>query len=245
MKSYLFIFILLLFMVNVSAGEIGTFKLNEEMQITNYCQAGVCTFTTLESLEYPNGTITYPNATMTKNGQAYNYSFTPIDLGEYTFVTCGDSTIEVCDKDTFFVNLNGEANVSSIMIILLIFFVFLFLGYNQLNTKINYDKWYQSILTKYEGKNYIKVVYSAVGYNFIKNKMANYYFLGFPIIIILTDIIMSYNVNSLYSLFQNLIWIYSLGIALVAFSFFGQAQEFVRKIIDDATNNSWGVGDGK
>jgi hypothetical protein len=242
MKQFIFIFMLVIMLTTVSADFIGTFRVNEPMEITNYCQSGICTFTNLTSLEYPNGTIIYPNAIMTKNGQAYNYSFTPVDLGTYTFVSCGDSTIEVCDKDTFFVNFNGEDNSIATMIILLLFFMSLFACYHYLNSKMDYDKWYESILTKYESKNYVKLVLSAFGYNIIKNKIMIYYFIGFPIVIILTDIVMSYNINSLFVLFERLLLFYTIGGLVVVFSLFGQGQELIVKLIKDTTEMSWGIG---
>ncbi len=241
-RWYLLIFMLVILLTTtVSADFIGTFRINEEMQITNYCQSGVCTFTNLTSLEYPNGTIIYPNIEMTKNGQAYNYSFTPIDLGSYTFVSCGDSTVEVCDKDTFYVNFNGEDNSIATSIILLLFFVALFMGYYYLNDNINYDRWYKSILKKYENKNYVKLALSSIGYNLIKSKVNNYYFLGFPIVLILYDIIMSYNVNALFAVFEYVLFIYSLGIIMVAFLLFGEFQEFIVKALNDIQEMSWGL----
>jgi len=242
-KQLLLIFIFALTLSFISADYLGTFKVNEPMEITNYCNSGSCTYITLESIEYPNKTISYINMNMTKVGQTYNYSFTPTSLGTYYFVSCGDSTIDICDKDSFFVNFGGEEIPTSIMIILLIFFCLLFVGYYSLNGKINYDKWYDSISNKYQHRNFVKFVLSAIGYNFIKNKFSNYYFLGFPIIIILTDLILTYNINSLNILAENLIFVYSLGIIVVAITFIGLFQELIVKLIKDASDNSWGLND--
>lgn len=241
-RWYALVLVLVIMLTTVSADSIGTFRVNEEMQITNYCQSGVCTYTNLTSLEYPNGTITYPNAVMTQNGQAYNYSFTPTDLGTYTFVSCGDSTIEVCDKDTFFVNFNGESNSIATLIILLLFFMSLFMGYYYLNANINFDRWYNSILIQYQDKNYVKLVLTAIGYNIIKNKLLIYYFIGFPIILLLTEMVMSYNINMLFVLFENIVMVYSLASLVIVFSMFGQGQELIVKLLKDATELSWGIG---
>jgi len=240
-RELLFVFMLVILLTTVSADFLGTFQVDREMQITNYCNYGICTYINLTSLEYPNGTIEYLNIAMTKNGQAYNYSFTPTELGTYTFVTCGDPNVDICDKDTFNVNFNGEDNSIPTMIILLIFFVSLFMGYFYLNSKINYDKWYDAILIKYENKNYVKLILSSIGYNLIKNKLAVYYFLGFPVVLILTDIIMSYSINIFSSLFQYVIFVYSLGILVIAFSFFGQFQEFIMRMLKDFNSMSWGM----
>ncbi len=241
-KQVILILMMVLMLTTISAEFIGTFQLDEEMQITNYCQSGVCTYITLNSLEYPNGTIIYPNVNMTKNGQAYNYSFTPTIMGTHTITTCGDSIVDVCDKDNFFVNFNGEDNSIGTMIILLLFFSSLFIGYYYLNDNIDYDKWYNGILKKYENKNYVKLSFSAMGYHLIRNKAGNYYMLGFPVLLLITDMIMSYNINSLFTLAENIIFVYSLGIFYITFLFFGQAQELVIKLKDDIINMSWGIG---
>jgi len=240
-KIFLFVFIMVLVSLTISAEDIGTFKINEKMQITNYCNSGVCSYVNLQSLEFPNGTIIYPNISMTQNGQIFNYSFIPLDFGTYNFVTCGYSTQEVCDSDSFFVNFNGEKNSILTMMTLLLFFIGLFLGYYHLNSKINYDRWYDGILRKYENRNYVKLGLSSVGYNLIKNKVSSYYLLGFPIVLILVDLVLSNNIVSLVTLFKNLIFIYSLGIIMVAFLLLGQAQEFIRKVIDDSVKYQWGI----
>lgn len=240
-KRVLFVFMIVLLMTTISADYLGSKKIDEPMDITNYCRSGVCTYINLTSIEYPNGTIIYPNAAMTKNGQAYNYSFTPDQFGMHTFVSCGDSTIDVCDKDTFFVNLNGEENSVGIMIILLLFFSVLFMGYHKLNEKINYEKWHDGLMKKYEDKNYIKLVLSSVGYNLIKNKVGIYYVMGLPIMLVLANMIVDYQINILSDLIQNLLMVYMLGVIMIAFLFIGQAQEFVVGIIDDKARKSWGL----
>lgn len=112
-------------LAGVSATSIGTYKLNEPMQITNYCQVGTCTYMNLTSLQYPNGTLLNLNAAMTKNVQDFYYPFTPTETGEYTFTTCGDPSGVVCDKDTFEATPNGNSGTNNI----LLYIVILVLGY--------------------------------------------------------------------------------------------------------------------
>jgi len=150
--NYCLVFIFLFMFVLVSAENIGDYKVDEPMEITNYCQAGDCTHITLISLELPNGTVIYPGANMTKIGQAYNYSYTPNQIGQYTFITCGDSTIAVCDSDTFDSSYSGEKTFVGVNIILLLFFISILLGVVFLNRKMDYEKWYKKILKKYEHK---------------------------------------------------------------------------------------------
>lgn len=241
MKRYFFFLLMATFLITlVSADNIGTFKVNEPMEITNYCQAGVCTYITLVSLEYPNGTIIYPDTNMSKNEQAYNYSFTPTEIGEYTFVTCGDSTIAICDSDTFDTTYTGKDTFIGINIILLIFFSAILSGVIYLNRKINYEKWYKSILKKYEHKNYFKFITSMVGYNLIKNTFGIYYLIGFPIMIILTDIILTYNILPLIDIAEVTMFIYTWGVLLIGLMLGGQLQEFIVKLVEDIKNSNWG-----
>lgn len=133
-KKILFAILIGTFMFTfVSAGSIGSFKQYEEMQITNYCTDGTCTFMNLSSLELPNNTILYLNAEMTKNSQDFNYSYTPGLLGIYTFKTCGNpSGVIVCDSDTFDVTPSGNSGTDNIVffiLIILILYGITFIGF--------------------------------------------------------------------------------------------------------------------
>lgn len=239
-KQIFLVLILVLMVSLVGAESIGNYEANKEMQITNYCAIGSCTYVNLTSIEYPNGTIVHSNTAMTKNEQTYNYSFTPVDLGTYFFTTCGDSTLDTCDKDSFFVNFNGEDNAIAAMIAILIFFVFLLVGYYKLNSKINYERWYEGLVTKYQDRNIVKLSLGSMAYNFMKSKATNYYFIGLFIMIVLTDIILVYNIDSLTMLFENLLMVYTLGIMIVGYYLLGEFIEFVIKLKDDALKTSWG-----
>lgn len=121
-KKILFIFVcLFLFSLTiVSADSIGTFKVNRKMQITNYCSTSDCTYANLSSIQLPDGTLSYLNAEMTQNGYDFNYSYTPTQIGTYTFKTCsnpeGDS---LCESDTF--DVTGDGLKSSLGFYILVF----------------------------------------------------------------------------------------------------------------------------
>jgi hypothetical protein len=227
----------------VSADSIGdNYKIDEEMQITNYCQSGTCTYINLSSIEYPNGTITYLNSPMTQDGQTFNYSFTPDQVGKYFFITWGDPSIEVRDKDSFSVTYNGESNNdSSIYIMLLLFVCALIFGYYRISKEVNYEKWYKNILRKYEDKNYIKSNFSFVFYSLAKDSLLIYYSLVFIVIMLLSDIVFMFNVISLIPIIEKIVFLYSLGIIAVGFLFIGKAQEFIMKLIDDLKDANWGM----
>jgi len=119
--------ILGMFLISLVAAEsIGDFKQNEKMQITNYCKVASCTYMNLTSLTLPNNTILNINTLMTKDGQNFNYSYTPIELGTYTFNTCGNPGGElICDSDTFLVTPSGKSGADNmvffIVVILLLY----------------------------------------------------------------------------------------------------------------------------
>jgi len=112
--AVLFMFMLVVPMVSASGGttnseNIGFFKINTQFEITNYCQVGSCTYMNLTNLRYPNGTIEFINAAMTKDGQTFKYAYTPEVLGTYTFDTCGDPAGEyICNSDTFIITKTGN-----------------------------------------------------------------------------------------------------------------------------------------
>lgn len=121
MKKILTIFLFGIFLISLASAEsIGTFEQGKLMQITNYCNDGTCTYMNLTSLELPNGTILYLIAGMTKNIQDFNYSYTPMDLGTYTFKTCGNpSGNVVCDNDEFLVTPSGNSGIDNIILFII------------------------------------------------------------------------------------------------------------------------------
>lgn len=122
-KIFIFLILGLFLFSLVGAASIGTIKQGEEMQITNYCQDGTCTYMNLTSITYPNGTTFNINAEMTKDGQNFAYDYTPMELGTYNFKTCGNpSGNYICDSDTFESTPSGNSGTSN-----LVFFVFVIL----------------------------------------------------------------------------------------------------------------------
>src|SRR5690606_16360538 len=71
---------------------------------------------------------------------------------------------------------------------LFLFFIGLVLAFYYINTNINYERWYRSIINRYEHRNTIKVIISSIGYNLMKNAFIWYYLLGLPMLLIITDI---------------------------------------------------------
>jgi hypothetical protein len=133
-KELMFIICLALMLVPmVSAVNIGTFKLGEDVEITNYCAAGTCTYINISSVKFPDSSMLYINEAMTKNGNNYAYTFNgTTTIGDYTFVTCGNPDgVVYCDSDTFTVTPNGFVNSPLFYIIFLLVAIGLIvLGYS-------------------------------------------------------------------------------------------------------------------
>ena len=248
MKKIFYLLILGIFIFSfafVSAENIGTFKLNEEMQITNYCSSGDCSSMNLSSITSPNGTLNYLNMEMTKNGQEFNYSFTPSFSGEYNFKTCanplGDFT---CDSDYFFVTSNGEIkdNMQLISRIFLILFCLLVIVAIQWNRKtINYDKWYSNLAKKYEKKNWTKFALGAVALNLMKNSWIFSYLVGLLGLLILTELTYFFNITSALEIMKIVLGLYSWSAIGVSLIFFSQVQEWIVGWLDDLQNLNWGI----
>ncbi len=128
-KKILTTIILGIFLFSLASAEsIGTFKVNEPMQITNYFQDGTCSYMNLVNLELPNNTIININTAMTNNNQAFNFSYTPTELGIYTFKTCGNPGGNIiCNSDTFESTSTGTRGSMFFLILLtsiaMIFFI--------------------------------------------------------------------------------------------------------------------------
>ena len=110
MKLFVLVLVFGMFFISlVGATNIGTFKQGQQIQITNYCSTGDCTYANLTTIDLPNGTINYINSAMTQNGQNFNYSYIPSILGNYIFNTCSDPNgVKICDSDSFTITQDGK-----------------------------------------------------------------------------------------------------------------------------------------
>lgn len=130
-KLIVFVFAIMLLTSFVSAQNtesLGTHKQGEIVEIPQTCSN--CTFVNLQSVTFPNSTIQILNASMTKNGFSYNYSFSDTTiLGFYIITTCGDvDGTPTCVNFDFSITPNGEDLTieSSIIQVVLLVSVFVF-----------------------------------------------------------------------------------------------------------------------
>lgn len=220
---------------------LGIVKQNEPANLIQTCYGSTEGYIT--RVVYPDKTFAINEQTaMTKIGDNFNYSFlNTSQLGQYLVYGVCDDTVWQYD---FEVTVNGEKTTiatSLIHVLFITFFVMLIFVFYYLNNKINFEKWNDSIYNKYLSRNFIKVIFSAILYNFMKNAFVIYYLLGFPIIIILNEIAYSYGLLTVITVLNVFLVIYSIGVILVGIYFFSYVQEWVMDLIEKVKNMGWGI----
>lgn len=130
-------------------------------------------------------------------------------------------------------------------LILIGFFIITLFSYNHFNEKINYDKWNNKIINRYENKNYIKLVLSSITYNIVKNKFVLYYLLGIPLILLVTDLTNLANIGILSQFMKVISSIYLWLAIIIGLFFAGYAQEWFMDLLDKVRDLDWGVGNNE
>jgi len=247
-KKFIFLIIgmFLLSLTFVSAESIGTFKTNESFQITNYCNSGDCSFMNLTSITYPNGSILYLNKEMTAMEQEFNYTFSSNMSGEYSFKTCADpGGLLTCESDTFRLTISGNEGTTPQLfsrIFLVILFGSLFFIVAYLKNKIDFERWYKNMLKKHEKRNFVKLTFSIIGYNIMKNVYILYYLIGFVLMTLIYNIAFLYNLEVILPIFKILMFIYSWSVILIGLVLIGNIQEWAMNWMKDLEDNNWGMG---
>lgn len=72
MRKLIILMFGILFISFTTAGIIGPFKINQDLNLIQTCDD--CTYNNITSLIYPNGTLAFTNVAMTKDGTHYNYT---------------------------------------------------------------------------------------------------------------------------------------------------------------------------
>lgn len=250
-KKILILMILGIFMFNfVSAESIGTFKLNEPMQITNFCEEGTCTFMNISNIKTPNSTLLILNSEMTQNFQDFNFSYTPIELGVYNFVTCGDPRgLIICNSDSFEATFSGKENNIWAFIISLIVPILLLLGTVWLNRK--YDKQTRDALYKklvigfFEAKksknmqsrvDFATMMMYLLGYGILDMMFVLYYLDIMLLLFVFKDLVVSFGINTFTLLLPELIIASLWGLSLVGVFLMMKVANITMNIFEDLKN---------
>lgn len=194
------------------------------------------TYITLSSIQTPNSTeIIAQNMTATGAGD-FCYNYTPQLPGRYDFRGISDGCL-----NTFATYVDVDKPNIVADIILLFFFFGIALWTYIASHKIDFDKWHNAMLNKYNGKNTPKIVLYSIGYTIMKDNFILYYLLGWPVLIIIMDIVSSFGMTAISGIIDSIFVIYAIGIAVVGLLFFGKLQEMVMKIIKELKKMTWGV----
>jgi len=246
-NKYLIIILGILLIGFVLAEESGgtlTGKQNSCISLPQECPS--CSYSRLTKVVYPNMSIQVLNSLMTKNGTTYNYTFCNTgDLGKYSYCTLADvDGIDTTACKNFKVTSVGNDYTTSDSItnvILIVFFFLIILGVYILNKNIDFKKWNNSIISKYENKNYVKLVLSSITYNIMKNSFIIYYILILPILLLIMNIAYTSSNVSMIQFIPALIVIYLVGFIIIGIYFFGYVQEWLMNLLEMIKESGWGI----
>jgi len=201
----------------------------------------------ITSIKYPNSSEVYDIIEMNStNNINYFYEFcNSSQTGYYIVTTCGngDGTLTCMDYN-FYISPTGDDSSIQTSIVQLAFilaFILLGVGTHYLKKNVDFEKWNNSIINKYEHRNYIKLVLSSIAYNLIKNSFLVYYLIGLPIVVSLTDLAFYYGLTNMVNIFKVVTIIYTIGIIIVGLIFLGYVQEWLIKLLDTIKDMSWGI----
>lgn len=247
LKYFSFIFILLSISLVLAQGcadegWMGYSKLNDNKTITITCPTcDYINFTAVDS----NQEIFLDNVAMTKDGSVFSYIFSGDDLnktGDYQI--SGYSNLDIPLGLCFDVTPTGDADSMTYLFVNFILFLLLvglIVGVAIINKTIDFEKWNNKIVSKYEDKNPVKVLFSGLFYTFMRDSFFAYYLLGWPLLIIIEDIMYTFNILSIHTLVLNMIDLYSIGIYIVGLMFVGMAFQFLKGVWDEWQNMKWGI----
>jgi len=199
-------------------------------------------------IKYPNGTQNILNQEMTKDGTTF---YSTISSGNFSSlgttclgISCTDGSTSEVGSKCLDVTQNGERlDISSVLVYIIILSSFIMVGFilHLITKKSDLSKWENTLMAKYQNKNYIKLVLGSIGYNILKNPYVLYYLLGLPIILTLVDLSYAYSLGGLLDILKAILVIYFVGVIIVGLIFMSYVQEWFMDLLDKITNMEWGV----
>ena len=238
----LFLFLLIsVFFLSFSSAETG-YELNEEVNITITClNDGYCSSASYcnINIEDPNGDIIIMNTNMTYTVSFHYYTLNITELGAYKITGfCQDGT---SNKQVDFLFGGDEGEVLEIVagVLLVLLIIGLMLSINMKYKGVDFDKWNDNIKESHNntGKTFVKGIF----YGLMKNVFIWYYFLGWIMLFIIKEIVVMFNSAEILGYFLLMLDIYSLGFILVMILLIGYFVGYMRNMVDDLTNESWGI----
>jgi len=198
------------------------------------------------SIKYKDYLLVSNNVAMDYIGNGFFSSPAVTDrLGEYTVtLNCDGGGDYLSANFGYRVTQDGEEiglEHTIVNIFLILFLIGLALGAYLVNKNTDLEKLNNTIINRYENKNYVKLVFSSIWYNLMKNCYIIYYLLGLPIIILTTTMANSYNLTSIVEILKVFMIVYLVGLTLVGIFFLGQVQEWFMDLLNKVRDMEWGI----
>jgi len=234
-KGALFIFIFLLslsFVLAEANPQRQDAQLNEPYIISQPCAS--CSYINITVLT-ENGVV-LNNVPMTDNGSTWTYTFTPNESVRHDVNGIGD--INGIDDSFAFYFYVEPINVGA-TVFMLIFFVACIVGIATLQQRVNFEKWHDKLLNS--DKTFIKSSIATVPYTLMKNVFVLYYLIGFPIIFLVTDLIIYFNMGSIAYMFEIASRIYTVGMVLPGLIILSDGIKMIKDIWENIQNKNWGI----
>ncbi len=171
------------------------------------------------------------------------------EVGMYAFIVwCQTDDAGGFSSGGFDVTINGMSAdypylIASLLLIL-VFIGFGFLIYKD-KDRIDDEKFWNKMVSRWKDKNYLKFSAIAVWYNLRKNSYILQYLIGFVIMIIVYDITLIYNLSSIGAIFKVILSLYTWGSAIVTLVLFGNVQEWIMQWKKDIEDINWGMSNVK
>jgi len=125
-----------------------------------------------------------------------------------------------------------------ILILLLISLGFL---YHHMSASADLEKWNKKLYQEYKDRNYVKMVLGTIGYHIAKSKFIIYYLIGLPIILVVTEASLLYNLEAFHTVLQNFLIVYVIGVVIVGIVFLSHIQEWFLDLLKMIQDNDWGI----
>lgn len=243
-KKFYTLFLLVFIVSIASATTLQQYKpqqVDVEFNFTQTCQDA--TYTTLSTIITPNSTeIINTNMTSTGGG-SYEYNYTPTQIGRYDFTGISDGCLKTF---AVYVDVTPDGKIydtgdSLIRIFVAIFFILMMVGLHRVSKGINYEKWYEKIKEQYITRNFVKWSLAAIGFNIMKNLFIIYFILGLPIMLILVDLVFIYNITSIATYIQVLLYLYIVLVMVLGVVFLSYVQEWFMDFIEMIQDIDWGI----
>lgn len=250
MKKLFMILLLGVFLLSFTSATGTFYEVDMETNITVVClNEGYCSNSSYcnINIEDPDGNLIVVNKNMTNQLSFHNYTINLTAIGNYGVSGfCADGIWTKQIDFTFGVNYLGEEPPIGFdgRFILLLCFILLAGGLAYLQKEINFNKWYQEILNKYENRNFFRTFISKLGFFFMNNPFSLFYMIGLMIVLLMYDITRIYVLESAYQVMQIIVMIYLFGMFFLFMEILGDIHELFSKMAEDIKGMSWGLNNG-